>query len=683
MRYLIIVLSLFLITCGGGSTGPEESKLPIVQNINLDVIEDIPKTFVFVGTDPLSQALSYSVSTQPQHGTISISGGAGTYTPTANYNGEDLFLYIASSVNGNSNIGTVAVTIFPEDDDPNSKNMQVSTDEDTTIDITLDIEEYDGDNISVSIKNNPQNGSVSLAGSIATYIPNENYFGSDSFTYEAIDQTEKKVLNVALVSLTINPINDPPSSKTMNTYAFLTLEKYIQPALRDPENDNITLSVSSQPSHGSVEIVADGGAEALIYTANQSASNDQFTFEASDGTDTSESTVNIEIFKEGINGPIAFNPSMDSRPTIDGYLQVISYVSSGVREINLLSTDLESIHSTSNTLDTGLANFRFAVHDFSMTPNGNGYYIVGEIWSSLNDGNENRSDGYIAYFNSSGDKVWEKIINGDGIFDGISQYDATDNRSDSTYQLIVDDDNTAIISGSREGGSGGSYVMKINPNGEKVWELSHISVPDAAIKYIDGNFLFIGSTRILRVDSNGNILALTNYDIGNSFDFTILSNGDIAVVSKKSMNSSDPTGYGYSNPKIVIFDGDLNHKNTIVLDSIHSDLYGGGIHFEQQSAGITETADGGLIVVGTYSKISNHTLRMFALKLSSDDSIEWEKTFGGDPNERDPYHFDDLFSYYVTELPNQNLRIACDIQKEYGYQKSFYFDLDSQGNRIF
>ena len=196
----------------------------------------------------------------------------------------------------------------------------------------------------------------------------------------------------------------------------------------------------------------------------------------------------------------------------------------------------------------------------------------------------------------------------------------------------------------------------------------------------------MGMSQIHKIDSNGNILASTNYDMyvpNNNFDFTILSNGDIAVVSRKSMNSSGPTGVGYYNPKIVIFDGDLNHKNTIVLDSIHSDLYGGGIHFEQQSAGITETADGGLIVVGTYSKISNHTLRMFALKLSSDDSIEWEKTFGGDPNERDPYHFDDLFSYYVTELPNQNLRIACDIQKEYGYQKSFYFDLDSQGNRIF
>jgi len=682
MRLIIITLSLFLWTCGG-STGPEEPKLPIVQNINLDVIEDTPKTFVFVGTDPLSQALSYSISTQPQHGTISISGGAGTYTPTANYNGEDLFLYIASSVNGNSNIGTVAVTIFPEDDDPNSKNMQVSTDEDTAIDITLDIEEYDGDDISVSIKNSPQNGSVSLAGSIATYIPNENYFGSDSFTYEAIDQTEKKVLNVALVSLTINPINDPPSSITINSYAFLTLEKYILPLLSDPESDNITLSISSQPSHGSVEIRQDAGVDALFYTANQSASNDQFTFEASDGTDTSESTVNIEIFKEGINGPIAFDPYMDSRPTIDDYLQVISRISHGVSEINLLSTDLENVHFTSNTFDVSIPNFYVGTNAASLIPNKNGLYVVGTLRSSLSDGNNNQSDGYVMYFDSNGDKVWEKFINDNGIYNDISQYNPNEDRNEHMTQVIVDDDNNAIISGN----NGNDYpIIKINQNGEVIWEKT-LSADSGVVKYLDGNFIFMGMSQIHKIDSNGNILASTNYDMyvsSNNFDFTILSNGDIAVISDLSSGSgTDPDGYNYNNPKIVIFDGDLNHKNTIVLDSIHSDLYDGGIHFEQRAAGITETADGGLMIVGTYNKILNHNKRIFALKLSSDDSIEWEKTFGGDPNKRAPYWEERILSYSVTELPNQNLRIACEVRKNYSNDESFYFDLDSQGNRIF
>ena len=89
------------------------------------------------------------------------------------------------------------------------------------------------------------------------------------------------------------------------------------------------------------------------------------------------------------------------------------------------------------------------------------------------------------------------------------------------------------------------------------------------------------------------------------------------------------------------------------------------------------------MIVGTYQKIHNHNRRIFALKLSSDDSIEWEKTFGGDPNKRAPYWEERILSYSVTELPNQNLRIACEVRKNYSNDESFYFDLDSQGNRIF
>ena len=107
MRKFLFIISLFLWTCGSGSTEPEPPQLPTVQNINLIGIEDTPKVFTFVGTDPLNLALSYSISTQPQHGTVVISGASGTYTPNANYNGQDTFLYLASTVNGNSNIGKI------------------------------------------------------------------------------------------------------------------------------------------------------------------------------------------------------------------------------------------------------------------------------------------------------------------------------------------------------------------------------------------------------------------------------------------------------------------------------------------------------------------------------------------------------------------------------------------------
>ena len=51
MRYLIIVLSFFLITCGG-SSGPEEPQLPTVQNIEFTIPEDTQKVFAFSGSDP-------------------------------------------------------------------------------------------------------------------------------------------------------------------------------------------------------------------------------------------------------------------------------------------------------------------------------------------------------------------------------------------------------------------------------------------------------------------------------------------------------------------------------------------------------------------------------------------------------------------------------------------------------
>jgi hypothetical protein len=136
--------ALIIWACSGGDS-PTEPKieLPTVQNIEFTLEEDTSKTFAFMGSDPLNRALTYSVSTQPQHGTLTINAGAGTYTPNANYHGADTFAYIATNVDGSSNIGTIVATITPVDDEPNSMDVSATTDEDNAIDITLQAEEYD------------------------------------------------------------------------------------------------------------------------------------------------------------------------------------------------------------------------------------------------------------------------------------------------------------------------------------------------------------------------------------------------------------------------------------------------------------------------------------------------------------------------------------------------------------
>jgi len=233
-------LSLFLITCGGGSpTEPTPPQLPTVQNIEFTTPEDTPKTFAFMGSEPQNLALTYGIATQPEHGTVSVSGGAATYTPNANYNGADTFYYLATSTSGNSNIGTVVATITPVDDEPNTMDATATTDEDNAVDITLQFEEVDGDNIQFNVVNNPSNGNVTISGTTATYTPNQDWNGTDTFNFEVVDVSSKSILNTATATITVNPINDAPEG---NSIADITVDE-------DAPTQTISLTgISSGPN---------------------------------------------------------------------------------------------------------------------------------------------------------------------------------------------------------------------------------------------------------------------------------------------------------------------------------------------------------------------------------------------------------------------------------------------------
>ena len=82
---------MFIWTCSSSSSKPTEPTVPTepptVNNLTLATNEDTPTTFTMTGTDPGNFALTFSIATQPQHGTLTTSGSSGTYTPKANYNG--------------------------------------------------------------------------------------------------------------------------------------------------------------------------------------------------------------------------------------------------------------------------------------------------------------------------------------------------------------------------------------------------------------------------------------------------------------------------------------------------------------------------------------------------------------------------------------------------------------------
>src|SRR6185369_6638864 len=66
-----------------------------------------------------------------------------------------------------------------------------------------------GTNLTVSLVTGPTNGGLTLnSNGSFSYLPATNYYGRDSFTYQANDGPTN--LGVSTVNITVNSVNDPP-----------------------------------------------------------------------------------------------------------------------------------------------------------------------------------------------------------------------------------------------------------------------------------------------------------------------------------------------------------------------------------------------------------------------------------------------------------------------------------------
>jgi|GEM_PF-958927 len=104
---------------------------------------------------------------------------------------------------------------------PVAFDQSVTLNEDATLNITISGQDPEGSNLTFTNISSPTNGSLGAWGSVtcdsvgvcsqtATYTPNANYFGSDSFTFKVNDGTAASN-ETGTVSITVNPVNDAPT----------------------------------------------------------------------------------------------------------------------------------------------------------------------------------------------------------------------------------------------------------------------------------------------------------------------------------------------------------------------------------------------------------------------------------------------------------------------------------------
>ncbi|MEF3192144.1 MAG: tandem-95 repeat protein, partial [Campylobacterales bacterium] len=185
------------------------------QNINTSTNEEEQLTIPLTVSDQENDAATVSIASSPSHGTAEAINSGGLelkYTPENNFFGSDSFKYRVTDANGAYNEYTVSITVNNVDDTPEISEslLQFTTSEDTRLPGTLGPKD-DGDNekltYQVATSQTDQGGSITInSDGTFTYTPNQNFYGTDSFTFSVTDQ---KTTVDYTATITVTSVNDP------------------------------------------------------------------------------------------------------------------------------------------------------------------------------------------------------------------------------------------------------------------------------------------------------------------------------------------------------------------------------------------------------------------------------------------------------------------------------------------
>ncbi|WLI86986.1 tandem-95 repeat protein [Vibrio parahaemolyticus] len=303
----------------------------------------------FSDVDNVDGELTFSVSGN-SNVLVSIENGIATISPTADWNGSEILTFKATDPSGESISQTVNFTVAPVADIVADKATVV---EDTpTIIKVLGNDTFEGGDqvVSLDTNNGPANGTVSVNpdGSV-TYTPNDNYHGTDSFTYIV---TSGGVSESTTVNVDVTPVNDAPVAKddiaTTQEDTAVTIDAL--PNDTDADGDKLSIESASVPKEqGTVEVV-DGK---LVFTPAENFNGDaEITYTVTDGQLTDEAKVTVTV-----------NPVNDA-PTIKV---------DAVESITEDAVNTDTVVATLTVRDTDTPEDQLTV---SLENNSNGYFVL-------------------------------------------------------------------------------------------------------------------------------------------------------------------------------------------------------------------------------------------------------------------------------------------------------------------
>ncbi|TQV77224.1 tandem-95 repeat protein [Aliikangiella marina] len=298
--------------------GPAEcdaNSPPVAENSSIEGIENTEITIEFLATDADNDVLSYVIVTPPENGDLIGQGPVYTYTPFTDFTGSEIIEFIANDGTSDSNIGTVTITVSPEQNAPPiAFNTSLETTESTSFTFTVNVTDADNDPLDYIVVSDTNNGLLVGNSDIGTgpnytYTPNAGFLGTDTFQFKANDG--KTDSNIATVSIMVVPFaNNPPVAFDANLETTESIAFDVLVNAEDADNDPLTYQIIQPPMSGT--LLGDG--PNYVYTPNSGfVGSDSFSFIVDDGQDSSnEATVTIQVNPAANNPPVAQNTAVET-----------------------------------------------------------------------------------------------------------------------------------------------------------------------------------------------------------------------------------------------------------------------------------------------------------------------------------------------------------------------------------
>ena len=273
-----------------------DNEAPVIGQGETDTLttdEDTQGSTTLTATDANGDSLSWSVSSPASNGSAAVVGGNVTYTPNANFNGNDSFTVQVSDGSLTDTI-LVNVTVSAVNDLPviaQGTGTALTTSENTATGVTLSASDVDGDSLSWSVSTAASDGSASVTAGNVSYTPNAGFNGNDSFTVQVSDGTAPVSF---VVNVEVTAVNDAPVIDQETASVSTSEDTQGTTALTATDIDSASLSwtVSLAASHGSAA-VSDGN---VTYTPNENFNgSDSFTVQVSDGELSDSVVVNVTV----------------------------------------------------------------------------------------------------------------------------------------------------------------------------------------------------------------------------------------------------------------------------------------------------------------------------------------------------------------------------------------------------